>query len=417
MNYDLIIVGGGASGLAAAFKTAKLKKKLHILVIEKEAVLGRKLSAAGNGKCNVTNQEFSASCYHSEDTDLMKEWVAMHSYKEIPSFFDELGIMLYENNGYYYPVSNQGKQVTNLLYEKCRQLGVTFSFGTKVTKVEVYDYFYKIEAVSVEKTAVFNAKYVIMATGGKASPKLGGSSDGYIFGKQLNLAQRAVYPVLSPIYVNDTFVSIAKGVRIDAVVTLKVSDNLILKEAGQVQFNEKSLSGIVIMNCSSFFYAWKKDNLQDSLCLDVLPNIDWNSLKDYIILQKTKFPEETVDIMLNGMLNTNFIKYILKRIRLDKDVILKDLTEKQINRITSSLKKLTFTPIQKEDYDKAQATGGGVALSEVDIQTFECKKYKNLYITGELLDVNGKCGGYNITFAMLSGIAAALDIVRKNQND
>lgn len=421
MRYDFVIIGAGSAGLAAAYKVAGKTQKLNILVLEKEAMAGRKLSAAGNGKCNLTNHHFNASCYHSEDTDLMNEWIGIHSYEEIPSFFDELGIMLYENNGYYYPVSNQGKQVTNLLYEKSKSLGVNFSFETRVTKVEYLntgnDRIYKIEAIKNNETLVFETRYLMLALGGKASPKLGGSTDGYLFADMLKLKKKPIYPVLSPLYVEDKALSVAKGVRINAVVTLKGDNDITIKEAGQVQFNENSLSGIVIMNLSSYFNVWKKQNCGECLHLDVLPNIDWNSLKEFLEKQKKQFPKETVRMLLNGILPDNFVRYILKRVRLEEDLILKDLTGKGINRLTSMLKKLTFTPVYQEDFDKAQATGGGIALSEVNIKTFECKRIKNLYIVGELLDVYGKCGGYNITFAMLSGIAAASDIVRKCQND
>ena len=117
--------------------------------------------------------------------------------------------------------------------------------------------------------------------------------------------------------------------------------------------------------------------------------------------------------MLDGILPNPFARYILRRLRLDKELILQNMTEKQIDRLVSSLKKLKFTPVFKEDYEKAQATGGGTALEEISVESFSCKKYENLYITGELLDVYGKCGGYNLTFAILSGIQAVKDIYSK----
>lgn len=421
MIYDIIIIGAGASGLAAAYKAIRAENKLNILVLEKEAVPGRKLSAAGNGKCNLTNMNFDVSCYHSEATAFIEEWTNLHSYTEILSFFDELGIMLYQNNGYYYPVSNQGKQITSLLYEKSIALGVTFFLQTKVTNLEPClsekNPCYKVDAVKENEKLSFKTRHLILATGGMAAPKLGGCMDGYQFGKMLKLKQKSIYPVLSPIYIEDSALALAKGVRLDAMVTLRGRDNFVIKEAGQIQFNENSLSGIVIMNLSCYLNAWKKEDKTDCMSIDVLPGMDWNSLKDFILSQKTRFPNETLRMLLRGMLPDNFTKYILKRIRLDETICLKDITEKQLNRLTSSLKKLSFTPLYHEDFNKAQATGGGILLSEVDTKSFECKNYKKLYITGELLDVNGKCGGYNITFAMLSGIAAALDIVRKNQND
>lgn len=420
MKFDIIIAGAGASGLAAAYQAAVLQPKLNILVLEKEKVPGRKLSAAGNGKCNLTNMEFTSECYHSGNHTAMEQWVMKHSYEEIPVFFESLGLLLYEKNGYYYPVSNQGKQVTRLLYEKSRKAGVQYDFETKVTGIEPRQeksgMYYVVTGINGNGSkVVYHARYVILALGGAAAPKLGGSCSGYELIKKLHLKYNPIYPALSPIYIDDPLLSIAKGVRLDASVTLYDGRQILAKENGQIQFNEKSLSGIVIMNLSCYLNAPDKQPSEACLHIDALPGFSWNRLKDFMICQRQNFPEESIECMLGGILPDPFVNYILRRLQLEQGLMLCNMKEKQIDRLVSSLKKIRFKPVFKEDYEKAQVTGGGTALEEIFFDSFSCKKYENLYITGELLDIYGKCGGYNLTFAVLSGIQAVKDIYSRGQ--
>lgn len=413
-----MIVGAGASGLAAAYRASASKKELNILVIEKEKLPGRKLSASGNGKANLTNSYIDESCYHSENTLFVKNWVEKHSSKNIISFFEEMGILLYQNNGYFYPFSNQGKQVSKLLWQKNMDLGVNFLLETRVTAIHKVlannSLYYEIATANINKQEkIIKAKKVILATGGMSVPKLGGCNDGYKLAKSLELRQTSLYPVLSPIYVEDMDLSIAKGVRLDAMVTLKSDNGLCQKELGQVQFNENSLSGIVVMNLSGYLYQSQQRNSKISLYLDIFPHMTWEELKQFMLKQQNQYPKETLELMLSGFLPLLFVQYVLKRLSLQKNLQLENLTQKQINRLTSMLKKLTFVPVYKKDYDKAQVTGGGVLVDEIDWESFESIQNKGLYIIGELLDMYGKCGGYNLTFAILSGIHAAEHMITK----
>ncbi len=417
MKFDLIIIGAGAAGLAAAYHAISKHSQLNILVLEKEGIPGRKLNATGNGKCNLTNREFAIDAYHADSQEFITNWFEQLSYKEILSFFEGAGILLYEKNGYYYPLSNQAKQVSSLLFEKSKALGVQYHFHTKVTDIRRSsdeNSCYEIVAISEEqKEYIYQSTYVLLATGGYASAKLGGCKDGYKLSKRLGLACNPIYPVLSPIYVTDHNLSVAKGVRMDGNVTLKLGDGSIYKESGQIQFNDNNLSGIVMMNMSSYFNYYQGNDEDASLYIDVMTNYSWEQLKSFFDTQKTSVPSETLGFMLQGILPGAFSTYLCKRLNLDVKMLLANMTEKHMNRLTSALKKLEFTPRFVEDFDKAQVTGGGVSTDEVSANSFECKQHKNLYIVGELLDVNGKCGGYNLTFAILSGIKATDDIISK----
>lgn len=411
MIYDLIIVGAGASGLAAAYRAANSSNKLNILVLEKEQIPGRKLSAAGNGRCNLTNQYWDSTCYHSHNQEIIMEWTGRHSYLDILQFFEDMGVLLYETDGYYYPRSNQGKQVTHILLEKCRQLGVSFSFESNVTRIDFsQNEGYKLEIRRQDGEYTYQAKNVILAVGSPAYPSLGGSDAGCRLVSDLQIKCQSFFPALNPIYVTDSWLKLAKGVRLDAVVSLKGMDGTTVKEKGQVQFNEDCLSGIVVMNLSCYYNRWKE---ADSLYLDTLPELSWEQLKNYFLEQQKRFPQGTITQMLYGIFTKSFVKYLIKRLGWKEEMPVNSLTEKQLNQLTSAIKKLTFLPVYKENYDKAQVAGGGVELEEINMDTFECRQYPGLFITGELLDVYGKCGGYNLTFAILSGITAADTVIKR----
>lgn len=421
MNYDVIIAGAGASGLTVAYELARQDSQLNILVLEKEKIPGRKLNATGNGKCNLTNQGFGRECFYSKQEDFIEQFVSMHSYEEVVSFAEEMGILLYEKNGYYYPVSNQAKQVTDILYSRCVKLGVEFHFQTEITAVTPTNngqgkssltYIVKAvkkgsESSSVTIPVKYQSRYLVLCTGGMAAPKLGGTDTGYKITKKLALAQEDVVPVLTPAYVKDPDLKLAKGVRLEAVISLLKDGRLIRKERGQLQINEDSISGIAMMNLSCIFNHFSGAQRHECLQIDTFPFMTRDGLLEYIKNQSRRMPEESVVFMLEALFPFKFGRYLLKRLGIAEKLLLGHLTEQEINRMASLMKKMPFTPKQRMDFEKAQATAGGVSVDEVSAVSFECKKYQGMYITGELLDVNGECGGYNLTFAVLSGLQAA----------
>lgn len=414
MKYDMIIIGAGVSGLCAAYTVAANRPHLHILVLEKESVCGRKLSASGNGKCNVTNSAFQSSCYHSSNPEFIEQWVSAHNASEVTDFLYTMGIPTYSRNGYYYPVSNQAKQVTNHIYQRCLDMGIDFLFQTEVISIQKNSHSPKTTYdITDSGHNIYHSSIVFLATGGAAASKLGGSRSGYQLAKMLSHTIVPVHAVLSPIYMNDPDLRYAKGVRIDGTVTLQQNKEQSWRESGQIQFNETNVSGIVIMNLSCHLPYFTEAECHNALHIDCLPAWSWNELHDYLLQQTCSAPQESIRSLLQGIFPNGFVTYLLKRLRIQEHVHVSDITEKQWNRIVSNCKKMMFTPILKEDFDKAQVTAGGVAVDEIDINTFESRKQKGVYIAGELLDINGICGGYNLTFAILSGIQAAGSIVEK----
>lgn len=427
MKYDVIIVGAGAAGLSTADRLLTYNKRINILLLEKENVPGRKLSASGNGKCNLTNEDYGINHYHGNNKNQLNQLIDTYSKDTVIDFMEHLGILLYERNGYYYPVSNQAKQVTAVLVQNIKENGATLLCGTRVMDIRqrsmgskdlkgksVFNILAKLTDGTIKE---FTSYILVLATGGRAAKALGGCNDGYDFTDALGIMKSRIYPALAPIYVKDSLLFYAKGVRIDGKIALKNADDVLIKEKGQIQFNADCLSGICIMNLSAQIWKIPKERLRDALFIDVLPDLSWEDIKAYFLNRQKNVPKQSLQVMLNCMFPERFATYIINRLLLNAGMPVKDLSEKHINRLTSNIKKLTFTPCIKEDFEKAQVTGGGVLLEEISLQSLESVRYPNLYILGELLDVYGDCGGYNLTFAICSGLQAADNIIRKWKND
>lgn len=421
MKFDVIIVGAGAAGLAAA--NVLLEQKLNILLLEKEAVPGRKLSASGNGKCNLTNADYAVGHYHSYDEERKNALLATYSESHVVDFMEHMGILLYEKHGYYYPLSNQAKQVTSLLQQRLTNGAAVFLCGARVTNIEKRavsegknggngDFTVSVQLAGGE-TKKYTSGYVILATGGLAAGKLGGCDDGYRISKGLGLLCTELYPALSPIYVEDSHLSALKGVRLDGEAALKNPEGKWVRERGQIQFQAEGISGICIMNLSGIAWHLTKEQRKDALFIDTLPDFSWDDVKIHFMKWQSKVPEFDLLTVLNGMFPEGYNRYLLERLSMETGKKMGELHDKQINRLTSHIKKLTFTPCRKRNFEKAQVTGGGISLKEVDLESLESLRCPGFYPVGELLDVHGDCGGYNLTFAICSGIKAAKDILRK----
>lgn len=413
MTYNIVIVGAGTAGLMSAYLLAKSGQK-NIVVLEKENGAGKKLKAAGNGKCNITNRCFSKEHFHSEERTSLEKVLDEFSYEAVLRLFDELGIATYEQNGYYYPLSNQGKQVVDILYKRCVGLGVQFSFQSYVTKIESVEKQYRITLTDTTGKKTITGDKLIMAAGGMAYPSLGGCDKSYYVLNRMHMKLIKCYPCLTPIYIEDNDLKLAKGVRVNGTVVITSKSGDMQKERGQIQFNENNISGICVMNLSSVYnLGWSQENPYD-IYIDLLPDYREDEIQASFKQHTGDYPEEKLVDFLDCFLPDPLSQYIRKRFGDNKKIT--DLTEKEIGQILYLLKHFDLNGVYHPDYSKAQVTGGGVSLTEVNQDTFESRMYPNLYIVGELLDVNGDCGGYNISFAILSAKKAAEAIQNKEED-
>jgi len=392
--FDVCIVGAGAAGLSAAITLSKTGKS--IVVLDSNEKAGKKLYATGNGRCNLTNEYMEyENCYHSENekyVEFLKNVMSDEPNKTVVDFYSTLGISTVSKEGYVYPKSLQASSVVWAMLDGITD-NTSIKYKSRVQSISPENGMY---CVNTSKETI-KAKTVILACGSNAYESLGGSKSGYELASMLGHKVIKVRPALCGVKIKENIDSIS-GVRTNAKVTLVVDNQAIFEENGEVQFTKDSLSGIVIFNLSSLAGKALDEHKNVKVRINLLSDIEHSNIK--------YTSNRNLLGILNGYINDKLAGYIINKNNWNAKS--KDIEE--LNKILpiceNEMRTLEFEVVNVCDWEHAQVCAGGVDLDEIDGNTMESRLNKNLYIIGELLDIDGKCGGYNLTFAILSGIKA-----------
>ena len=370
LTMKILIVGAGAAGIVAAINYKRNHKFDDVLVIERLDSSLKKLLASGNGKCNLGNSNIEFSKYNN--LEFAKKIIDGYDYKK---FFSSISIETKLFGNLAYPVSESAHSVKEALLNSAKNLGISVKNAEKLVDFSVKD---KIEIIT-DKNKYFVDK-LYLAGGLKSSPKLG--SDGSVLDILTKHGYKIKYPEpgLCPLYTKEK-TKLIDGIRVKSTVSLFKNDKLVHKEDGEVLFKEHGLSGIVIFNTMSIIA--RDPNKHYIISLDLLPDFSPDYLKKY--RNSHKFSE-----LLLAFLNPKISKYLTERFQNE-------------DQIFESLKALEFTFDKSYGFDFSQVSVGGVDITEVD-ENLMSKREKNVYIIGELLDIDGPCGGYNLTWAFASAI-------------
>lgn len=378
----IIIIGSGASGLAAGISL--LRCGYDVTILERNNISGKKLLLTGAGRCNFFNSDQNIVHYHSSDKDILAKIITSDNIHLVEDFITSLGIVPKVKDGYYYPFANQAYNMKELLERTYLDLGGKIKYNYLVEKIEKKNSLFLInDTISCDK--------LILATGSKAYKMTGSDGIGYQLAKKFNHHIVKVLPSLTSLITREKIN--LKGVRVDAKVTLYEDGVKVREELGQVQFTDYGLSGICIFNLSYYAVKGLNKNKKEVITIDLMPFMD-----------KVSFKNKKVYDLLLGFLPNKMIDYILKTLDISKDVYYEDLSNDKKQELTKILKEMEFNITSYKEFDFSQVCSGGVSLREINPLTMESIFVKNLYIIGELLDVNGDCGGYNLTFAFLTGI-------------
>ena len=377
----------------------------EVTVLERNSKPLKKLLITGNGKCNFFNDDFSIGHYYSDDKDILSSIINDDNKKKVFNFLESIGIVPRVKNGYYYPNSNQAFSVYNSLVKEASIKGVNVIYDTTVLNIV------KISNEFIIDTN--NGRYicdkVIISTGSKAYPKTGSCGDGYLFGSSFRHSIVPVYPALVQLVSNNKFIKDLSGVRSDACVSLISCGKVIKSEVGEVQFTDYGLSGICIFNLSILVHKLKDVSISINFFNDFGLN-DFSSFMDFFDERILVVKNRTVSELLEGFLNYKIVNVVLKLCGIDSNLCWGDLSNSLKKRLALSLISFSVDIIDTKDFDNSQVCVGGVSLSEIDINTFESRIVSGLYFTGEVLDVTGDCGGYNLGFAFLSGMIAGKSV-------
>ena len=387
----LIIVGGGASGLMAAITAAKAAKKgTDVMLLEGGAKPGKKILSTGNGHCNLTNEKALPMAYNCDSTLILGDLMSRFSYRDTLDFFNELGIPAVSRDGYYYPKNKEAASVRDALVSEAQRLGVRVLTGTKIVKAEKNpDCFVLTTETGVE----YRADRVILAAGGMAFPKSG--SDGSGYNLAMDLGHNIVQPLpgLVALTAEENWVKNLAGVRLDGTVTLQVDGIRRRSQQGEIQLTDYGISGIPVFQLSGDAV----DALSSGKKVAILLNF-WDNKTETDVLFALKMrckarPELESGELLRGI------------------VPCRNISVSGLTKLAKNLSQLCFTVNGAKDFDSAQVTRGGVPLEEVD-RNLQSRITPGLFFAGELLNVDGPCGGYNLQWAWTSGHEAGAAAVR-----
>lgn len=399
--YDLCIIGCGAAGMSAAITAAR--KGLNVVILEKNNKAGKKLYATGNGRCNLSNFDIDIKKHYNSSfenySDFLCQLLNEKSYESIIEFCESIGISITNINNYIYPHSRQASSFVWALLDELNNLNVKIICNCEASKIIKNDVLYEI---IYNNTSLFS-KNIIISTGGVSSEALGGSISGINLLSSLDFSIVKPLPSLCSLKIKDD-ISVLAGVRTTCTARLLCNDSIISTESGELQLLEHTLSGIVIFNLSSKAIKLFSSGANPYIEIDFLPDFDMK------IIEKATKSNRTIIGFLNGYINDKLATYIAIKYNIDKKAKIKDLSESLIKEIIYSLKHTRFKISGYGDMASAQVSSGGLSLDEINPTTYMTKKYENIYVVGEALDVDGLCGGYNLTFAILSGIKAGQSI-------
>lgn len=402
MNYDVIIVGAGASGLVAGIAAAR--KGASVLIIEQKDKAGKKILATGNGKCNFTNKYQSLDCYRCDDSTFVSKVLSNFSITDTLQFFEELGIFPKERDGYIYPNSEQATSIVSVLMMECERLKIDIAYNEKVTKISRPDF--TITTANKDKEiSTYCGDKLILATGGMASPKLGSDGSGYKLAESFGHKVSKPLPALVSLKSPDKFCKTVSGVRTPARVLAYVNLKLVSKEEGELIFTDYGISGIPIMQLSRFVAKALDSDKKVYLELDFLPGVQVDEIKE-MLKKRSSNLHKSLEQMLVGMFNHKLNYVMIKRANLDPGMPCNKIKDTDLFHLAEQIKHFKININNTNTFDFAQVTTGGVSTYEINPATMESKVKNNLFLTGELIDVDGTCGGYNLQWAWSTGYIA-----------
>lgn len=400
MIYDIAVIGGGAAGLFAAITAKRKNSNLNIVVIEALDRVGKKLITTGNGQCNITNKNLLPEFFHSETPNAINNTLQKFTLTNTLQSFSSMGVeIVFEENGRGYPASYQAGSVVDALRFTAEEIGVEIITGVKINSFKK-----KENYILYSEKDSFESKKVIFACGlFSGGNKLGSTGDTYRLFKELGYETVKVTPSLVQIKTETNIVKQLKGIKVDALATLRINNNPVKSYFGEVLFTDYGLSGPAILAISR--ESARKGGSVD-ISLDLMENVDDSLLKERLNERKIILKNRSSGEFLTGMINKRLGQVLLKLSGVSLNGLVGEITDQEITQLVSHIKKFSFSVTGNTGFNNSQVTAGGISLNEVK-ETFESKKHSGLYLIGEMLDVDGDCGGYNLQWAWSSAAIAA----------
>lgn len=385
---DIIIIGAGASGIVTAINAKNENNR--VILLEKNDRIGKKLLATGNGRCNYTNMNLSEKNYSSPD--FVKKTLEDFSNEDLINYFRILGLESTLDGNRVYPISLKANSVLNILIYWLDKKGIEVKTKSQVKEIKKTKKGY--EVITNEET--LRADVVVAAFGGKAMPASGSDGVSFEILKKMGIRVTNIKPALTQLKLDSKYLKHLSGTKVIGRARLLRDEKVIDEREGEILFTNYGISGPPILDMS----VNTKEG--DTIEVPLINNLKKDSI-DMVYNRYYMFPDFSLEEFLMGLVDKKFIHYIVDSLDMDKNTAMNMISMGDFEKIIGLLLKSRFKVTGNTGFKNAQVTRGGVSLDEVSPENYEAKKYKNLYIIGEALDIDGDCGGYNLHFAFGCG--------------
>ncbi len=400
------VIGGGASGIMAAITAAK--HGAEVMILEHKDRIGKKILMTGNGKCNLSNLSFSIENYYSDSPAFIPTIFEQFNERDTCTFFEELGLCIKNRNGYLYPMSEQASTVLDLLRMELEYRNVEIVTACNVKRVVNH----KQQFTITTDKGTFQSDCVILACGGMANPNSGSDGSGYEMAKKFGHSVISPLPALVQLRCVGNYFKAIAGVRCEAKLILYVDGAMVKEEHGELQLTDYGISGIPVFQLSRL--AAKAIDIHKKVIvkIDLLPVMTKTCIIAFIKKSST-YRDRTIEEAMLGLINKKLLYLLWKKNGIKPEMKLSNLQNSQIEKLVETIKEWKVEVNATNSFLNAQVCCGGVDCREVT-KTCESKKVPGLFMTGELLDVDGICGGYNLQWAWSTGFIAGKASAKRN---
>ncbi|WP_313799459.1 NAD(P)/FAD-dependent oxidoreductase [Cytobacillus sp.] len=421
MKYDVIVIGGGPSGLMAAIGAAE--KKAKVLLIDKGDKLGRKLAISGGGRCNVTNRlPVDEIIKHIPGNGrFLYSAFSLFSNEDIIKFFEKLGIQLKEeDHGRMFPVTDKAQSVVDALLTRLKDLKVEIKTNCPISHVHYKNG--QVQSVELKNGKVYETDSVVIAVGGKSVPHTGSTGDGYAWAKKAGHTITDLFPTEVPVTSAEPFIKnkTLQGLSLRSVAlsVLNPKGKALVTHRMDMIFTHFGVSGPAVLRCSQFVVkAMKKWDLREvTISLDAIPDKKEEPLLQEIYKLIKDEPKKSIKNLLKGYLPERYLLFLLEQSEIDPSAQGAAISNEKLRSFVNSCKKFQFQVNGTLPLEKAFVTGGGVSVKEIEPQTMASKLMAGLFFCGEILDIHGYTGGYNITSALVTGRLAGINAALTARN-
>lgn len=417
MKKSVLVAGAGASGLMAALWAARAGASVTLL--EGEERPGKKLLITGNGRCNLTNREAgNPEFYHGAPPKWLQPALDGFTPEEVLAFFAELGVLTAERRGYYYPATGQSSCVLGALLAELQRLSVKIKYKEKIREIKINGGIY----TAITDTWQYEAQSLILCCGSKAAPSTGSDGSGYSLAEALGHKIKKIHPALCPVTVKEGFLPSVSGVRSRASVSLwrqmpLGKPKLLGQEEGEVQWTAYGISGIAVFQLSRFI-SQPGISLKDYYFqLDLIPEQGDADLTPVLASRACQLGDQKAALFFSGVLHEKLVIPVMERAGLSKKLSCRQLSKEAVEEFVREAKHFVLHPAGTKSFEQSQVCAGGVDTSLVKKGTLESRLHPGLFFAGEILDVDGPCGGFNLQWAWASGKAAGCAAAENTETD